>query len=210
VAEKTRKNSIMKTYPPVLALCLILFVAQASYAGSEVASTQSHPEKEANVETQAAPEKEGTKTAEKEEGYVYNPVGKVDPFVSFIAKSGTGKSGSKSLTAGDLEFQGGEEIIPQGEPETELEKVELSNLALTSIIRGESKVWAMVIDPKGKGYFLEKGTKIGKQGGVVDDVICEESETAYGVEIVRKVVIRVPYRDRSRKIIYRTVEMELP
>ena len=208
--EKIRKSRFMKTYQSVLALCLILFVAQASYAGTEVGSTQPHPENELNVETQTAPEKEETQTAEKEEGYVYNPVGKVDPFVSFIAKSGTGKTGSKSLTARDLELQDGEEIIPEGEPETELEKIEIGNLTLTAVIRGKSKVWAMVIDPKGKGYFLEKGTKIGKQSGVVDEIICEQKETAYGVEIVRKVVIKVPYRDRNRKIIYRSIEMEMP
>ncbi len=81
---------------------------------------------------------------------------------------------------------------------------------MTAVIRGESKVWAMVIDPKGKGYFLEKGTKIGMHSGVVDEIICEERETAFGVEIVRKVIIKVPYRDRNRKIIYRSVEMEMP
>jgi len=193
-----------------LALCLVLFVAQASYAGPEVVSSRPHPENELNVEMQAAPEKEEVETAKKEEGYVYNPIGKLDPFVSFIAKNGTGKAGSKSLTARDSELQGGEEIIPEGAPETELETIEIANLTLTSVIKGESKVWAMVVDPKGKGYFLEKGTKIGKQSGVVDDIICEERKTAYGVEIVRKVVIKVPYRDRSRKIIYRSIEMEMP
>jgi hypothetical protein len=210
VEEKIRKNRLMKTYHSVLALCLVLFVAQASSAGPEVVSSQPHPENELNVETQTAPEKEGVETAKKKEGYVYNPIGKLDPFVSFIAKDGTGKTGSKSLTARDSELQGGEEIIPGGEPETELETIEIAKLTLTSVIRGESKVWAMVIDPKGKGYFLEKGTKIGKQSGVVDEIICEEKETAYGVEIVRKVVIKVPYRDRSRKIIYRSIEMEMP
>ena len=191
----------MEIFHSVLTLCLILSVAQASYAGSEAGSAKPHPENEPNIEA---------KTTRKEAEYAYNPVGKIDPFVSFIAKSGTGKAGSKSLKARDLELQGGEEIIPEGEPETELEKIEIANLTLTAVIRGKNKVWAMVTDPKGKGYFLEKGTKIGKQSGVVDEIVCEERKTAYGVEIVRKVVIKVPYRDRSRKIIYRSIEMELP
>ena len=201
-------NKFIVIFQSAVMLCLILFFAHASYAGSEVVYKQPRPEKELAAEKKSGQEKEETKP-EKKEGYVYNPAGKTDPFQSFIVKSGKGKGGATSLSARDLEMKGAEEIISES-PETELEKIEISKLTLTAVIKGKSKVWAMVTDSKGKGYFLEKGTKIGTQSGVVDEIICEEKETAVGLQIVRKVVIKVPYRDRDRKIIYRAVEMEMP
>jgi hypothetical protein len=181
---------------------------QASYAGDAVVYKDPRPEREMKIDTEACQEKEDEKT-EKKEKYVYNPAGKTDPFVSFITGTGKGGAGAKSLSARDLELQGTEEFFSK-EPQTELEKIEISKLTLTSIIKGKDKVWAMVIDPKGRGYFLEKGTKIGTRSGVVDEIICEERESAYGVETVKKVIIKIPYRDRNRNIIYRTIEMEMP
>lgn len=206
--EKRRK-SLIKAYQAVLALGLILFMIRAAYAGPEAVDMQPRPEKELKVEKQASPKKDEKKT-EKKKPYVYNPAGKIDPFESFLTKLGTGGSGSTSLTATDLELQGAEAIITKKEPETELEKIEISKLTLTSVIKGKSKVWAMVVDPKGRGYFLEKGTKIGTHNGVVDEIIIEQKQTPFGTETIRKVIIKVPYRDRNKKIIFRSIEMEMP
>ena len=101
-------------------------------------------------------------------------------------------------------------MIESQEPQTELERIELQKLTLTAVIKGKNKVWAMVIGPKGRGYFLEKGTKIGTHSGVVDEIVYDEKRTDFGVEIIRKVVIKIPYRNRNREIIYRSVEMEMP
>jgi hypothetical protein len=197
-------------YQSAVMVCLILFFVHTSYAGSEVVYKQPRPEKALEAEKKSGQEREKDVTKpESKEGYVYNPAGKTDPFQSFIVKSEKGKGGATSLSARDLDMKDAEEIVSEA-PETELEKIETSKLTLTAVIKGKSKVWAMVTDPKGKGYFLEKGTKIGTQSGVVDEIICEEQETAFGVQIVRKVIIKVPYRDRDRKIIYRSIEMEMP
>jgi hypothetical protein len=188
-------------------LCLIMFIAQPSFAASDVVYKQPMPEKDLKVETKAGEAKEEGKD-DKNQRYVYNPVGKTDPFEPFISKSIKGR-GAKSLSGRNAELQG-EEIVSDKEPETELEKVEISKLILTAVVRGKDKIWAMVTDPTGKGYFLEKGTKIGINSGFVDEIICEEKKTAFGIETVRKVIIKVPYRDRDRNIIYRSVEMEMP
>ncbi|MBW1850864.1 MAG: pilus assembly protein PilP [Deltaproteobacteria bacterium] len=206
---KKRRKSLIKAYQTVIALCLILLMIQALYADTEAVQKQPRPEKELKVGKQAGPKKE-EKKAEKKNQYVYNPAGKLDPFESFLTEPGTGGRGSTSLTATDLELQGTEAIISKKEPETELEKIEISKLTLTSVIKGKSKVWAMVVDPKGRGYFLKKGTKIGTHNGVVDEIIIEQKQTPFGAEIVRKVIIKVPYRDRNRKIIFRSIEMEMP
>ena len=192
-------------------LCLIIFIAQPSFAASDVVYKQPMPEKEIKVEAKAGEVKEVKEEAkeDKNQRYVYNPAGKTDPFEPFISKSGKG-SGARSLSVRDAGIQDAEEILSNKEPETELEKIEMSKLILTAVVRGKDKVWAMVTDPTGKGYFLEKGTKIGINSGFVDDIICEEKKTAFGVETVRKVIIKIPYRDRNRNIIYRSVEMEMP
>ncbi|RLC31996.1 MAG: hypothetical protein DRH37_01705 [Deltaproteobacteria bacterium] len=189
-------------------LTLVLSGVQVSHAGPAV-SGKAAPS-ESGLQSEEKPGRKNAKPEkQKKERYEYNPAGKTDPFESFL-KSGKGRGGATSLAAGDLELEGAKAIESSREPETELEKLEISKLTLTSIIKGKNKVWAMVIDPKGRGYFLEKGIRIGKHGGVVDEIICRKKKTDFGTEIIRKVIIKVPYRDRNRKIIYRTVEMELP
>ena len=52
-------------------------------------------------------------------------------------------------------------------PQTPLEKVALSQLKLTAIIRASSGNRALVIDATGRGYVVEKGTYIGLNSGRV-------------------------------------------
>jgi type IV pilus assembly protein PilP len=92
--------------------------------------------------------------------YVYNPVGKPDPFKPFLQLTST-KGGSKS---GFL---------------TPLQKYDISQLKLVAIISSPEGNVALVEDATGKGYFLKKGTYIGKNDGKVtkilqDKVIIEE------------------------------------
>lgn len=105
-----------------------------------------------------APE-EKVKQAEEAE-YTYNPAGKPDPFKPFI------------------------QLAPVKEarniPLTPLQKYEISQLKLVAIIStADGTQMALVEDAAGKGYFLKKGTEIGKNDGKVtkilkDRVIIEE------------------------------------
>jgi len=205
---KKRKSSLTKRYPVFLALCLTLLICQGAYAEKDVVYKKERPEKELTVSAQELSEKKAPEP-EKEVKYAYNPAGKTDPFVSFLSGPGAGGAGTTRLSGRDSELPEESLIRPSGEPETELEKIDISQLTLTAVIKGERKVWAMVTDTKGRGYFLEQGTKIGKHSGVVDNIICEEKVTDFGKETVRKVVIKIPYRNRDR-IIYRETEMEMP
>ena len=206
-ATKKRNTHIMKACLAGLTLCVTLFVFKASWAADpDVVYKEKRPERELTVEKQASPEKDEPKKEEKAK-YVYNPAGKTDPFISFLSKPGSGGSGGTNLSGKDSDPQ--EELIASKEPQTELEKIEIPNLTLTAVVKGKNKVWAMVIGPKGRGYFLEKGTKIGTHSGVVDEIVYDEKKTDFGVEIIRKVIIKIPYRNRNREIIYRSVEMEM-
>ena len=208
-AKKRRNTHIIKAYLAGLTLCVTLFVFKASWAAApDVVYKEKRPERELKVEKQTSPEKDEAQKEEKAK-YVYNPAGKTDPFISFLSKAGTGGSGGTNLSGRDTEAQG-EELIDSEEPQTELERIEIPKLTLTAVVKGKNKVWAMVIGPKGRGYFLEKGTKIGTHSGVVDEIVYDEKKTDFGVETIRKVIIKIPYRNRNREIIYRSVEMELP
>ena len=207
-AKKKGNIHIIKACLAGLTLCVTSFVFEASWAAApDVVYKEKRPERDLKVEKQTNPEKDEAQKEEKVK-YVYNPAGKTDPFISFLSKTGSGGRGT-NLSGRDAQPQD-EELIASKEPQTELEKIELPKLTLTAVVKGKNKVWAMVIGPKGRGYFLEKGTKIGTHSGVVDEIVYDEKKTDFGVETIRKVIIKIPYRNRNKEIIYRSVEMELP
>ena len=105
------------------------------------------------------PEKKEPEKKEEPE-YTYNPVGKADPFRPFIQLT-PAKGPSK---------------IPQ----TPLQKYDISSLKLVAIIAAPEGSVGLVEDSAGKGYFLKKGTLVGKNDGKVmrilkDRVIIEET-----------------------------------
>lgn len=92
------------------------------------------------------PEKKG------EPEYQYNPAGKPDPFKPFI------------------------ELTPVREkvrttPLTPLQKFDLSQLKLVAIVSTPEGNIALVEDSTGKGYFVKKGTEIGKNEGKVTKIL---------------------------------------
>ena len=82
--------------------------------------------------------------------YVYNPAGKIDPFKTFIVQE--------------------ESIEEKKKPKTYLETLDISQFELVAIIIGEDGSWAMVRDPKGLGHVIRKGTFIGLNMGVVQEI----------------------------------------
>ena len=114
-------------------------------------------EKKMEEATKAAEQKEPEKKGEVE--FAYNPSGKPDPFKPFIEVAPVGS--------------------PRTVPLTPLQKYDLSQLKLVAIISTPEGNVALVEDGTKKGYFLKKGTWIGKNDGKVtkilkDRVIVEE------------------------------------
>jgi type IV pilus assembly protein PilP len=102
--------------------------------------------------------KEVDKIGEPE--FSYNPVGKADPFKPFI-----------QLTP---------ETVPKSAFLTPLQKYDISQLRLVAIITLPEGSVALVEDQQGRGYFLKRGTAIGRHEGKVkaihkDRVIIEEA-----------------------------------
>ncbi|HSB03880.1 MAG TPA: pilus assembly protein PilP [Thermodesulfobacteriota bacterium] len=103
---------------------------------------------------------EEKKEAEQEEVYAYNPSGKPDPFKPFLQLTPV-REVSRSV------------------PLTPLQRFEISQLKLVAILSAPDGNIGLVEDATGKGYFIKKGTLIGKNDGKVakilpDRVIVEE------------------------------------
>ena len=111
--------------------------------------------------------------------YFYNPVGKTDPFKSFIAEPE--EMGSKK----------------ERKPRTYLETLDLSQLQLIAIMVGPKGRYAMVREAKGLGHVIQKGTAIGRNGGVVESI----TEST--------VTIREEYRDFRGQTQYKEVKKTL-
>ncbi|MBR9982073.1 MAG: pilus assembly protein PilP [Desulfatitalea sp.] len=106
----------------------------------------------------------------------YDPTGRFDPFEPlFKAQPDVREEETTSA-------QGRERRVPQ----TPLERVALSQLKVTAIIRATSGNRALVVDATGKGYVVTKGTYIGLNSGRVIEidagriVVEEEIETLMG------------------------------
>jgi type IV pilus assembly protein PilP len=114
-------------------------------------------EKKKEEPTQVTQKKEPEKKGEVE--FSYNPSGKPDPFKPFIELTPVRSARTVPLTP--------------------LQKYDLSQLKLVAIISSPEGNVALVEDGTKKGYFLKKGTWIGKNDGKVttilkDRVIVEE------------------------------------
>ena len=85
--------------------------------------------------------------------YIYNPIGKRDPFRSPDLDLARAAAVSNSTC---------------NEP---LCKFDLDQLTLVAVVSGDSNPVAMVQDPQGRGYILHRNTRIGRQGGKVTQIL---------------------------------------
>ncbi len=113
--------------------------------------------------------------------YVYNPIGKRDPFRTFIA------------TADEEEIRS----------PTPLQRYELEQYELTGIVWGVDRPRALVEDPEGMGHVIELGTYIGKKWGKVTQitsnqlVVTEEYLTPDGALVVNPIEIKLQYPEEE-------------
>jgi len=88
----------------------------------------------------------------------YDPKGRIDPFEPLLKEdSGQGITASKSRRKKRI-------------PQTPLERVAISQLKLSAILRTNDGNSAIVEDATGKGYVVRKGTYIGLNSGQVTKI----------------------------------------
>lgn len=111
-----------------------------------------------------------------QEGYVYNPIGKRDPFRSFLS------FGSRA-----------EDTAPR----TPMQKYEIDQYRLVGIVWGINRPRALVEDPEGVGHVMEMGTYVGRNWGKVTQisdnevVVTEEYKTIDGELVVNPIKMKL-------------------
>jgi len=109
-------------------------------------------------------------------GFVYDPVGRRDPFRSFIL-----------------------DRLHEDETETKgpLEEYDLAQLEVAGLVWKAEKRRALVIDPSGQGYVVEEGDKIGKNNGRVLEIgdssmrVREEYVDFHGEATTKEIDMRI-------------------
>jgi type IV pilus assembly protein PilP len=176
-AERSKSSNF---FPSISFLIVFLFFL----AGCGKGSPPTIPPQKERAPAVTKKETESVKVEEKKESlekkeeteYTYNPMGKPDPFKPFI-----------QLTS-NKEYSKGAPLSP-------LQKYEISQLKLVAIIVAPGGNIAMVEDTLGKGFFLKKGTAIGKNDGKVkkilmDKVIVEEEyEDSLGQKKMNEIML---------------------
>jgi Tfp pilus assembly protein PilP len=176
------------------AVCL-WFTAGASYGRLKV------------LYKEARPKKELTKTIEKRKKDTYDRGNRVDPFASYLVK--------REQVLMDLEkarrekLSALERLKALRQARTALQKLDLSQLKITAIVKAKDRAWAMVKDSSGTGYVVKKGTYMGTKGGVLEKIVRETKKTQFGRTVIRKLIIREPYINEEGVISYKLVEMEM-
>ena len=118
-----------------------------------------------------------TKAIENTKVYTYSSSGKRDPFVRYDANANIKQDEIK--------------------PDSPLEQIDISKLKLTAIISSGENPKAVIEDINGKGFFVEKGAKIGINNGVITDILQD------------KIIITETQTDFTGQKKIRTLEMTL-
>jgi type IV pilus assembly protein PilP len=87
--------------------------------------------------------------------YVYNPIGKRDPFRSPEAEPAAQAALTNTACT---------------EP---LCRFDIDQLTLVAVVSGDANPLAMVQDPAGRGYFVRRNTRVGRQGGKVTQIMSD-------------------------------------
>jgi Tfp pilus assembly protein PilP len=118
-------------------------------------------------------------------GRFYSRLGRLDPFNPFLYKP------EPEVTATE------QEQLQIRAPQTPLERMDLAQLRLTSVLRMAGRSRALVEEATGKGYVISEGTYIGNKGGQVSKILPD------------RVIIEEKYLDIYGKVAARERELKL-
>jgi type IV pilus assembly protein PilP len=125
--------------------------------------------------------------AEKPVVFSYSPIGKRDPFKSYISVlvKNPGENKNKAISP--------------------TEEYELDQYKLTGLLSGTSQPRALVSDPKGAGHVIKIGTRLGRNGGRVTRIsnntveVIEEFRAPTGERIRVPITIELPREEITLK-----------
>ncbi len=115
----------------------------------------------------------------------YTRKGRIDPFEPFLRQPEPDVVSEEQAR------------IERRVPRTPLEKIDMSQLRLTSILRMPEKTRALVQESSGKGYVVSEGTYIGNKGGQLSKILKD------------RIVVEEKYLDVFGKVSVRERELKL-
>lgn len=159
-------------YIPLTIACFMFVSAPVPSVIAEDALVA--PEAPANKPPQAI------ETTGDDDEYRYVLEDRADPFLPFISERTTSNEQPDSIVQEDKILTG-------------MQLFEPSQLTLVALLESETDQFAMVQDFTGKGYVIEVGTKIGRDGEVTDivdnKVIITETTIVRGTPKDNKIVM---------------------
>ena len=168
---------------PLLALTALLLLP-ACEEEAETGEPAAVAEQAPAPKKKKAPAKEEAKEAAEEEEaapeFVYNALGRRDPYKSFV---------------------GQQNALDENRLTTPLQKYDLDQYRVVGVVWGVDDPLAMVEDPEGNGHFLKPGTLIGKNWGKVARinantvVVAEEYRDFQGRLLVNEIVLSLPEQE---------------
>ena len=186
IQQKNFYNSLSKYFFRCIFLIVISFLflplSGCELLGLEESSVQNDPSKSGTRSERRKKVVEEENDEEKE--FTYNPIGKRDPFRSFLA------------------FASDNSII-DNIPRTPLQRYDIEQYTLTGIISGIDRPRALVEDPTGIGHVMELGDYIGTNWGKVtsieDDIviITEEYKTIEDELVTRPIKLTLRTSNNS-------------
>jgi len=154
--------------------CEMLGLSDGDGGGEDVKATKAKPPGTGT----SSPVTRLDRAIAAQENYVYNPIGKRDPFRAFLSLGGKG--------------------VEDETPRTPLQRYEIDEYRLVGIIWGIDRPRALVEDPDDVGHVMEIGTYIGKNWGKVTQitasevVVTEEYQTIDGELVVNPIRMALP------------------
>ncbi|QDE70662.1 hypothetical protein BHS07_29450 [Myxococcus xanthus] len=150
--SRATRGARMKTFKATMTTAMLALVLAACEEPPAPAPPPAKPKAAVAVPVKAAPTETGAQAAPSY-SYVYNPVGKRDPFRSPIDE--LGPVNANPVTACN-------------EP---LCSFDLDQLKLVAVVTGDASPVAMVEDPAGRGHIVRRNTRMGRQGGKVTQIL---------------------------------------
>ena len=158
------------------ALLLLALGCQETATGNAAAPASARKAKAAAPATEATPDGEQAVSVADARAYVYDPIGKRDPFRSFVLDR---------IKKVDKAAKG------------PLEQFDLSQLSVTGVVWEGGSKRALVIDPSGRAYIVQEGDRVGKNEGLIitigdsEMMVREKYEDFHGEQTEKEIVMRI-------------------
>lgn len=157
------------------ALLLLALGCQETATGNAAAPASARKAKASAPAAEEASEAPTVSVADAR-AYVYDPIGKRDPFRSFVLDR---------IKEVDKAAKG------------PLEQFDLSQLSVTGVVWEGGSKRALVVDPSGRAYIVQEGDRVGKNEGLIitigdsEMMVREKYEDFHGEQTEKEIVMRI-------------------